>query len=319
MPGALTPGDAAYIIRLVLDGVLEVEHDRRFLSDVAAWEVFCDPPRHPAPRSRSVQLTLDALAYGEGLLPVAVTTLAYRLYRYNSIPCSERWYARFPSSAAVGEQLGIAGLARQPRFRENGWAVHAREKHTEPWLSWFCEARQRAHAADAAMYKLYLSPEPAAFRDAFRIATPLILESEAIAFKVGGDVFGVLRPDKMVIYFSTHAALMNAGTAIQAKLAGIRAHGVPFTAPLDSDGLISCGVDPQVSSEGDPLARESWRLRVAARLAASLAVAGNRGSAILTPSRFALARLALDGADLLEPNGAKAVRRVAESFMAATP
>lgn len=310
---------AEHVVRLVLDGVLEIEHGGRFVSGADAWIVLCVPTRIRAPRSRPAQLTLDALAHGERLLPMPVTTLAYRLYRYNTIPCSARWSARFPSSAAVGEQLGISGLERQPRFRESGWAARRREKHSEPWLSWFCAERRRAHAADAAMYKLYVSPEPAAFRDAFQIAAPLILESEAIAFKVGGDVFGVLRPDKMVIYFSTHAALMNLGAALQAKLTGVRAHGVPFTASLDSEGLISCGADPRVPPNRDPLARESWRLRVAGRLAGSLAVAGTRTSPALTPSRFALARLALDGADLLEPNADRVVRQVAESFLAGSP
>jgi hypothetical protein len=315
----LRPIDAATVVRLVLDGVLEIGLDGRFVSGLDAWEHLCDPPARRAPAHRSTRLTLEALAYGERLLPMSVTMLAYRLYRYNTIPASPRWRARFPSSSAVAEALGITDMERHPRFREQGWAAHARAGRTEPWFSWFREPARRANSTDVPTYKLYASPEPAAIRDAFQTAARLIIDSDAFAFKVGGDVFGLLRPDKLVVYFASHRALMKTAAALRSALRGTRAQGVPFTAPLDADGLISCGVDPPLPRNGDLMESESWRLRVAGRLAASMAVASSGSSRALTPARFALARLALDGIDLLSPSGSRAVQKFTASLGAPRP
>jgi hypothetical protein len=314
VPAPLRSEDAWALIRLVLDGVLEVEMDGRFVSGLDAWAFLCGSPLPREPRHRSTRLTLDALAYGERLLPMPVTLLAYRLYRYNTIPAGPRWRARFPSSAAVAEHLGITDLERQPRFRERGWAAQARTGRAQPWLAWTCTPTMRAHSPDAPMYKLYVSPEAARIRDAFQTAARLIVNSDALAFKVGGDVLGVLRPDKLVVYFASHEALMETADALRPALRGLSAHGVPFTAPLDEDGLVSCGVDPPPPADDDLMGRESWRLRVAARLAASLAVAASGSSRAITGPRFALARLALDGIDLLAANGSDAVRRFAAAL-----
>ena len=310
----LAPDDAASVTRLVLDGVLEIEVDGHFVSGLDAWaHLYGSPPRRTA-QDRSTRLTLEALAYGEHLLPMPVTLLAYRLYRFNTIPASPRWRARFPSSSAVSDHLGIPGLERQPRFRERGWVAHRRVGREQPWFGFTRTTAARARTPDAPMHKLYVSPEVARIRDAFQTAARLVVRSDALAFKVGGDVFGVLRPDKLVVYFANHSALMATVDALRSALRGLRAHGVPFTAPLDADGLISCGVDPPPPPDGDLMGHESWRLRVAARLAASLAVAAGSSSGAMTASQFALARLAFDGIDLLAPNGSEAVRRFAKAL-----
>jgi hypothetical protein len=320
VPTPLGPGDAAALLRLILDGVLEIEVGGRFVSGLDAWERLCDLPRRREVHKRATRLTVEALAYGERLLPMPVSLLAYRLYRYNTIPASPRWRARFPSSAATAEHLGISDFERQPRLRERGWAAQPRGERTQqPWLGWTCTAAMRAHAPDSPMYKLYVSPEPARIRDAFQTAARLVVGSDALAFKVGGDVLGVLRPDKLVVYFASHGALVETADTLRSALRGLRAHGVPFTAPLDADGLVSCGVDPAPPADGDLMGRESWRLRVARRLAASLAVAASGTSRALTPPRFALARLALDGIDLLAANGSEAVRRFDAALRSARP
>jgi hypothetical protein len=313
----LAPDDEASVTRLVLDGVLEIEVDGRFVSGLDAWAHLYGPPPRRAAQHRSTRLTLEALAYGERLMPMPVTLLAYRLYRFNTIPASPRWRARFPSSSVVSDHLGIPGLERQPRFRERGWVAHPRLGREQPWLSFTRTTAARAHALDAPMHKLYVSPEVARVRDAFQIVARLVVRSDALAFKVGGDVFGVLRPDKLVVYFASRKALMATADALHSALRGLGAHGVPFTAPLDEDGLISCGVDPPPPADGDLMGHESWRLRVAARLAASLAVAAASSSGAMTAPQFALARLSFDGIDLLAPNGSEAVRRFAKALRGA--
>lgn len=313
-PGPLRPEEAGSVVRLVLDGVLEIEIDGRFVSGPAAWDQLCDPPRRRIPANRSARLTLEALAYGERLLPMPVALLAYRLYRYNTIPASPRWRARFPSSSAVAGWLGLDEIERQPRFRTHHWIANARTGRSEPWFSWHRDPASQSQETGLPTYKLYVSPDPAGIRDVFQAAARLIIDSDAFAFKVGGDVFGVLRPDKLVAHFASHHSLMNTANALGSKLRGMRAQGVPFTAPLDANGLISLGVDPSSSAHGDGMEHESWRLGIAGRLAGSIAVAASGSSGALTPAQFALARLTIDGIDLLASSGSRAVRSFAKSF-----
>jgi hypothetical protein len=293
--------------------------DGHFVSGTDAWEHLRGLPPQREPRHPLSRLTLEALAYGERMLPMSVTLLAYRLYRYNTIPAGPRWRSRFPASSTIAEHLRTSDLERQPRFRERGWVAQARVSRTQPWLGWTRTTAVRAHGLDRPMYKLYISPEANRIRDAFQTVAPLAVSSDAVAFKVGGDAPGVLRPDKLVVYFASHSALMETADVLRSALRGIGAHGVPFTMPLDSDGLVSCGVDPPPPAYGDLMERESWRLRVAGRLAASLAVAATGRSHAISGPRFAIARLALDGIDLLALNGGAAVRRFATALRNTRP
>ncbi len=108
----------------------------------------------------------------------------------------------------------------------------------------------------------------------------------------------MLRPDKMVAYFSSYEDLMGTAEKLKEELAGCAGQGVPFTAELAGDGLLSWGVDPPAEEHGLPwLGRESWRLWVTNRLAVALIAASTGGSANLEPWQFALRRLQLEGVD----------------------
>jgi hypothetical protein len=118
----------------------------------------------------------------------------------------------------------------------------------------------------------------------------------AQAFKVGNDVYGLLRPDKFVAYFADFDRLIEAAARILSALNDCPAHGVPFTGDLGGDGLLSWGTDPAAGQPGLPWEdRGSWRLWVAGHLAAALVAARRREG--IQPWRFALARLAVAGVD----------------------
>ena len=117
-----------------------------------------------------------------------------------------------------------------------------------------------------------------------------LAESEAFSFKLGGDAHNVLRPDRLVAYFSTFAALERSAQALERALHGIEADGVPFTGALTADGLLSWGSDPPASAE------PSWRWWVAHRLGEALAEA-KIGRPDTSPERFALERIAFHGVD----------------------
>ena len=119
-----------------------------------------------------------------------------------------------------------------------------------------------------------------------------------MALKVGNDAASLLRPDKIVLYFSDLDRVSAAARRLAHELAGCPGHGVPFTAELaDSGGLVSYGIDPPRPEFA--LAwqeRESWRLWLTNRLAVAL-FAARRDGGPLEPWQYALARLEIDGID----------------------
>ena len=168
------------------------------------------------------------------------------------------------------------------------------------WVTWKPREQRNARSRDAATHKLYVSPTIDAMPDAFRIVVRELAATSPMTFKVGGDVAGLMRPDKMVLYFPSRDALERMSYALTLALDGMPAHGVPFTAAIGGSCLLSQGVDPprslQLLSWRDS---ESWRLWVTNRLAAYMLTArATRGRSPRVSERaFALARIRMDGVD----------------------
>jgi hypothetical protein len=177
-------------------------------------------------------------------------------------------------------------LAGAPAMR-NAWRMPSSDRKGGPWFSW---QRRNARSSGVPAYKLYVSPSPGSLRDALAVVVATLAGSEALSFKVGAEVHGVLRPDRLVAYFGTFAALERSARALERALHGIEADGVPFTGALTADGLLSWGSDPPGSAE------PSWRWWVANRLAEALAEA-KTARPDMTPERFALERVAFHGVD----------------------
>ena len=108
----------------------------------------------------------------------------------------------------------------------------------------------------------------------------------------------MLRPDKLVAYFGSFEQLSLAAEQLARSLDGCPVHGVPFTAALTADGLLSWGLDPPAGERLLPWQTgESWRVWVAHRLAIALLAARGAGATAIEPWHFALERLALEGID----------------------
>ena len=252
------------VIDLVLDGVLEVECDGRFVCGADALPILCDDAPQPAGG-----LSADALRHATDLEETDADTLTRALYFYNRIPITPFWKARFPDAAAVIAHLGAANAEAKV---SNGWIV-------------FQARARRAYQPGAATYKLYVSPRPENIRDAFD-AVVRTLAGRDIDFKIGLDAAGLLRPDKMVAYFGDRAELDDVAAALRARLAGCPAHGVPFTAAFDDDGLLSWGLDPPESARAlSWLGRESWRLWLASKLGTAMALAKSESVGAPAPGR----------------------------------
>jgi hypothetical protein len=170
----------------------------------------------------------------------------------------------------------------------------------EGWRMWRRHDRRRERGTTPGVtYKLYVSPVPAAIEEAFAETVEAVALAGGRNFKVGRDVHGLLRPDKPVAYFDEFEQLCSAAERLRTTLDGCAAHGVPFTAELAGNALLSWGIDPPAhlhSLTWSPES-ESWRLWITNRLAGALISAKASHPASIEPWRFALKRLRFDGVD----------------------
>lgn len=289
-------GDGVAVARMVLDGVLEVEHEGRFVSGADAFPAVFGGVPVPEGRGPLARLSLDALEYGASLELDDPIALSWRLYRFNTLPLTPEWRRRLPGRRAVAAYLGIDG------FDGRAAALHAavgeyRLSAHRGWLTWDLR-RETTARTGGARWKLYVSPEVEALPEALHCVLRLLPEwPAAVSLKVGADLPGLLRPDKCVAYFSTRDQLDAAAARLTAELDGMPAHGVPFSADA-GHGLLSWGMDPP----GDrPVLRwlgvESWRLRITHQLAAALRIARTAGPGAVAAPAFALGRIFLEGVD----------------------
>jgi hypothetical protein len=146
------------------------------------------------------------------------------------------------------------------------------------------------------IWKLYVSPDPELVRPALHAA---VCRTEPFSLKVGRDLFNILRPDKLVLYFSSRQAMRRCAAALMQELDGLPAQGVPFTGQLFDSALLSWGVDREAQTGMAPWAGdESWRLRVTQRLASALSQAARDASCPVPAWRFAMDRVSLDGVNV---------------------
>ena len=322
LPAYVTAVDGAaaveMVAELVLDGVLEIAAGDAFVSGPAALTLLRGPDvssgtsrvgdsRDAATQSRTLspagsgtiaRLSHEALRYAQALAPDDCARLSARLYFYNRVPASPRWARRLASRDAVADFLGLTHGTTSRRIARE-WSALRADDGASGWLEW----RARTPVAppehgDHSTWKLYVSPTCEQLPSAFAATLDVLAAAGAHHCKVGGDLYGVLRPDKLVAYFRSFEALVDAATAVRRALDGCPAQGVPFTAALGDDGLLSWGTDPPLAAQS--LAwpeRESWRLWLTNRLATALLAAVAAPAEELEPWQYALERLRLDHVD----------------------
>ena len=286
------------ITRLVLDGILEVAHQGAFVTGARANHL-CAPARkgnelaHPL-----LRLSQDALAYGVALELGDPATLSARMYFYNRLPVAPRWANQLSSEEKTAQFLGVTVGTGVRMMIDQHWRPSMKDD-SGGWLLWVPTAGSRPRNKHGATHKLYVSPTVDQCRGVLESVVRVLGEHPNAKFKVGADVYGLLRPDKIVVYFDSLDELQRAASRLTRELSHIAPHGIPFTTPIDDRGLLSRGVDPPESSKLLSWREtESWRLWTTNRLAVYLLAAKATGA----PSNgaaiaFALARLRLDGVD----------------------
>lgn len=282
------------IARLVVDDVLEIEHEGRFICGSEAGRRVLTGSSSGG-RGRIGELSMAALRYGQELAGLPTGELALRLYSYGRRPLTPSLASRLPDATAIDAYLGLQPGGSARAALDAGWVETAPAAGLRAyWRSWRARG---AKSRSGAGYKLYVSPTLAALPRAFEAVASSVARGQGVqAFKVGADLRDLCRPDKLVVYFDRLDDLQDAATRLEERLGGCPAHGVPFTAAVTSDGLLSWGADPPALS-ADVGAMTSWRLWVSQRLAEYLASGAADDSNALEPWQFALERLRLAGID----------------------
>ena len=237
------------IARLLAENILEVDLGDGFVSGAAALAAPA-PELRPGESGRVAELSRAALRYAESLATDRARELGWRLYGYNRLPVTPRWSALLAEPRDYARYIGIHGKAAASMLSRN-WQ---RLPGSTAWQQW--TARTPANATAVITHKLYISPMPEALaRDGFAAIVSALSGSGVTHFKVGSGAAGLLRPDKIVAYFSDFESLTGCAHRLQAQLAGMPAHGAPFTAEIDAEGLLSWGMDPpSTSGEGNGIA-----------------------------------------------------------------
>jgi hypothetical protein len=290
------------VTQLVLDGVLEAEVEGRFVSGAEAYAALCGPLPSPPAFGALGRLSRDALLHAQELaarMPaMEAATLAGRLYAYNQLPLSPAWRRRLPDRASVRRFLGLEGDRKIAAALAAPW--QEAEWGSSGWIAWHARGFQGFGGAHASRcWKLYLSPRPGELPPVFARTVGRLHDLRAVSFKVGADAPGILRSDKMVMYFLEKQHMLDAGRELNELLGGTPAQGVPFTADIEGgNGLVSWGVDRfPASDQPSWVPSESWRVRITHRLAVALVAAMRGMPAPEEPWRFALGRIDLEGVD----------------------
>lgn len=294
-PAVLDPDDdpgelARSISALLLDGVLQIEADDGFVSGPSAHTLIFGRISDGRTEDRPTDLSIEALRYGQTLPLGDARSLSHRLYAYNRVPLHPRWQERFGDPERARTALGLGPRDRLTALLATDYEL------TEPggWRSW----SRVAYDPEGLHHKLYVSPHPESLPAAFRITVETLVELGVRAFKVGDGLFDLLRADKLVAYFESRDEVLEAAGALTSRLSGLRPQGVPFTAALTPDSMLSWGVDPPI--DGALVAWrgvESWRLWITNQLAVSLLLARGQETGGVPPWRFALDHLRLQGID----------------------
>jgi hypothetical protein len=215
---------------------------------------------------RLAELSLTGLKHAQALDSPSVEATAARLYEWNRIPASAwRRVAAEPALLAA-RATGAAGSA---------WVLTLPGPPVSPWCVW--RSRVNPIEPGGRHWKVYVSPQPLQLAEGVVAVMAACEGLPVISLKYGADAQGMLRPDKLVVHLTAPEAVHVLADRVLRALDGCPVHGVPYTAELGGDGLISWGCDPPAGSLAAELG-PSWRAWVTRLLAQGLAAERRPGA-----------------------------------------
>ncbi|MCH9649447.1 MAG: hypothetical protein K0U98_14490 [Deltaproteobacteria bacterium] len=285
-----------WIRGLLAAGILELEMDGCFLNSEEALACFEDTQQEPAPMpteprlpARLKDISRAALVSASTLPDATSKKRARWLYGYHRQPVTPYWRAKLQTQEQIQEWLGLNG---EPGLRLDGLGKRLIERG---WASW--DFVERPRPGSEPTFKLYVSPRakdlPVALAGLSEILGPL----DAFHLKVGCDLPNILRADKLMLYFATFEAMATAAERLQSRFGDLEPQGVPFTAEIGLEGLLSWGGDPPLSRHWSPEpTRRSWRQWITERLAEAFDEVDSLGGSESFPAwRRVTDLLALEG------------------------
>ena len=288
------------VLGLVLDGVVEIELDRGFLSGPAAYPTLVRDAGAPGTEmGRTDSLSRDALRHVAALDSLDAERMALRLYLFNSAPLTANWHKMVPNDLAAERYLGLHESGTTRQSLERRWLQVQSADSTEAWSVWRPAGGRGVDRVPTRQPKIYLSPRPEDTPRCLAMLVDTLSNADVpLWLKVARSPRGLLRPDKIVLYPRPSAALEPVADLLAVRFTGMPSQGVPFTARFATDdALLSWGVDPpDERGQGSLLPRHSWRSWITARLASALihARACGLGS---DAWQFALLRMRCEGVD----------------------
>lgn len=277
---------ASFVVQLVLEGVLEVNAGEEYISGVAALNRILSPTGVASGEGLGIsdeESKTWTQRLSEGAIRLAFASaltqprdITFVLYNFNRIPTTRRRRRALPDEAAVADYLGINADGVWPGMpsRVHQKPVRVRDDGSMNgfdvfWRSW--RIGERTSAAEKPTYKVYYSALPEDLPEVFRIVREAACQSEARSMKIGRVLAGLLRPDKLIVYFSRYPEAREFALSMSRRLRDFKGQGNPFSFQVNPEhALVTMGVDPPRKLDEFL----SWRVYVTGKLA--LAIQGAR-------------------------------------------
>ncbi|MBL9164740.1 MAG: hypothetical protein JNL18_18575 [Planctomycetaceae bacterium] len=286
------------LVQLVLSGALLVEGDNGFVCGPSAVRLLGLAPR-PVPERPTIvwKHSFNAIRLVAHLPINDPSQLAARLYFFNRLPVQPQGVgddvpstikkALFDWSSRSGSRAGFR-MRNEPH---DGWWYVLRE---EP-----AKVDKPSIEASNGTYKCYIGVRAADLLSRLQLLLDAIAATDAPAFKIASNRYGIARADKFIVYGRTEKALRQIVDSLHPVVSDIeRTQPVPFTSAALDNGSVSWAYDPPIDRFTlSWLDRESWRVWICNRIAVSLQLA--KLDKAMEPWQFAMLRLEWDGIDTL--------------------
>lgn len=189
--------------------------------------------------------------------------LIANLYFYNRIPINKKWKKHIPNEEILLQFLELESDRTWPGNKKIHPINTNKTKSDSYWNFWTIGNDSSSKKLRENEFKLYISPYCEDLPIIFEQLKKHVDKSGAHALKIGRNVESLLRPDKLILYFKKLSDTVRFGNLLLSNTFLNRAQGVPFTHPLDPNGLLSIGFDPPETIHW-PYNKEgqSWRLWV---------------------------------------------------------
>lgn len=290
--------DLRCLIRLVLSGALMIEDGSGFVcGPSAARHLGLAPPPVPERPSIVWKHSFNAICLAAQLPINDPSLLAARLYFFNRLPVQP---ADIGDDAPSSIKKALFDWSARSRSR-TGFRVR-----TEPHDGWWYALRGesdgvvgRSIGANNGSYKCYIGVRTADLLARSHLFLDAIAATDAPAFKIAFNRYGIARADKFIVYAETEFVLRQIVESLLPVVSDIECtQPVPFTASASENGGLSWAYDPPLDRFAlSWLDRESWRVWICNRLAASLQL--SKLDKAMEPWQFAMLRLEWDGIDTL--------------------